>query len=212
MSTPFQRYLIEQIKDRMGPFPSWDADGNGIPDLVQKPVPPVDPFPGIDDDYWHPPMIPTDIDDIINQYPDMFDEVMQEFADWIIENFAQGNPIVNYLLGLFGLSPEDMLNAQLSGQEIFDQIMFALRNWGDPSVGGTIEDFPFRGPIMTGNLGSGVGYGGLYGTISTLLNDYLEQVMDGTLYGDDPQTADYIAQILQQILFVINSKEKLGNP
>jgi len=65
---------------------------------------------------------------------------------------------------------------------------------------------------MTGNLGSGVGYGGLYGTISTLLNDYLEQIMDGTLYGDDPQTADYIAQILQQIIFVINNLENQDNP
>ena len=210
MSTPFQRYLIEQLQTVPNIKP-YDMDGDGVPDLIQKPVEPVkDPFPGIDDDYWHPPMAPPDIDDIVYAYPDLFNEVMQEFADWIIENFAQGNPIVAQLMSLFGFGMEDLLNANLTGEQILESIIYVIRNWGDPSVGGQVPDFPFRGPIMTGNLGSGEGFGGLFGTISNLLNDYLDQIMDGTLYGDDPQTADYIAQFLQMLIDAINQQE--GNP
>ncbi len=207
MFTPFQKYLLEQLQAMPTPKP-YDLDGNGIPDLIQKPV--EDPFPGIDDDYWNPPMTPTDIDDIQNAYPDLFDDVMQEFADWIIENFAQGNPLVAQLMRLFGYSMEDLLNANLSGQEIVNAIAYVISNWGDPSVGGQLPDFPFRGPIMTGNLGSSDGFGGLFGTVSTLLNDYLDQIMDGTVYGDDPQTAYYIAQFLQMLIDAINQQE--GNP
>ena len=207
MSTPFQRYLIEQLQTDTNIKPSGLLSVPGFTLKYGKPW--YDPYPGIKDDYWHPPMAPPDLDDIIYDYPDLFDDVMQAFADWIIENFAQGNPIVAQLMNLFGYGMGDLLNADLSGDDINRAIEDVLRNWGDPSVGGRLPDFPFRGPLLTGKL-FGKGYGGLFGTIADLLQEYLDQIMDGTVYGDDPQMADYIAQYLQEMIAAINRQE--GNP
>tara|TARA_R100001082_G_C4339574_1_gene149474 strand:- start:193 stop:807 length:615 start_codon:yes stop_codon:yes gene_type:complete len=196
--TPFQQYLLEQL----------------LSDRELGPV--LDERPPKNPDWWHPPLLPPDLNTAINLNPEILDIVLLEFAEWIIENFAEGHPVVTMLLGLFGLDMNDLLNADLDPQEIIRYIADAIRNWGDPSFGGQLPDFLGRGQIVSG-LGilqslddpNQHGWGGLYGNLYDLLNEFLDGLNNGTIHADDPQLSDYLSQWIEQIIDMIH--EQMGD-
>lgn len=149
------------------------------------------------------------------------DQVFQHLALWLVQNLD--HPLALILKQMYGFddqSLEEFLTSEAyhDRKKVRDLFLRVIKYWGDPNLGTVdpsdpdsgpfIPDFPFRGPLMTGNIGSGEGYGGIFKSLKGALNQFLQDLYDDSVEGVSGHMNAWLIQMIQILLLRIQEAEQ----